>query len=97
MKYDFSTIMDRAGKDSIACDLIPIPGATVDESWTKIPMWVADMNFATVPTIQQAVIDPQREALVEGVRLQLVGALDLPQEGLPKGRFELIPLTLKTL
>lgn len=47
--------------------------------------------------IQQEVIDPQREALVEGVRLQLVGALDLPQEGHPKGRFELIPLTLKTL
>ena len=47
--------------------------------------------------IQQAIIDPQREALIEGVRLQLVGALDLPQEGLPKGRFELIPLTLKTL
>ena len=47
--------------------------------------------------IQQEVIDPQREALIEGARLQVFGALDLPQEGLPKGRFELIPLTLKTL
>ena len=47
--------------------------------------------------IQQEVIAPQREALVEGARLQVVGALDLPQEGLPQGRFELIPLTLQTL
>lgn len=47
--------------------------------------------------IQQEVIAPQREALIEGARLQVVGALDLPQEGLPKGRFELIPLTLNTL
>lgn len=47
--------------------------------------------------ILQEIIAPQRDALIQGARLQLVGALDLPQEGLPKGRFELIPLTLKTL
>lgn len=57
MKYDFTTIMDRAGKDSIAVDNIPIPGAEVKEGYTKIPMWVADMNFATVPTIQEAIIE----------------------------------------
>ena len=27
MKYDFTSIMDRSGKDSIAVDQIPIPGA----------------------------------------------------------------------
>jgi cystathionine beta-lyase len=48
--------MDRSGKDSIAVDTIPIPGAEVGEGYTKIPMWVADMNFATVPTIQEEVI-----------------------------------------
>ncbi len=57
MKYDFTTIMDRAGKDSIAVDNIPIPGAEIQEGYTKIPMWVADMNFATVPTIQDAIIE----------------------------------------
>ena len=57
MKYDFTTIMDRAGKDSIAVDVIPIPGAEIKEGYTRIPMWVADMNFATVPTIQEAVIE----------------------------------------
>lgn len=57
MKYDFTTIMDRAGKDSIAVDVIPIPGAEIQEGYTRIPMWVADMNFATVPTIQEAIIE----------------------------------------
>lgn len=55
MKYDFTTIMDRAGKDAIAVDWIPINGAQVQEGFSKIPMWVADMNFATAPSIQRAV------------------------------------------
>lgn len=57
MKYDFTTIMDRTGKDALAVDIIPIPNAKVKEGFSKIPMWVADMNFATVPTIQKAVIN----------------------------------------
>ena len=56
MKYDFTTIMDRKGKDSIAVDNIPIPGVTVREGFSRIPMWVADMNFPTVPTIVEEVI-----------------------------------------
>lgn len=28
MKYDFSTIMDRRGKDSIAVDTIPFPNCS---------------------------------------------------------------------
>ena len=57
MKYDFETIMDRSGKDSIAVDVIPFEGAEVKEGFSKIPMWVADMNFATVPTITDAIIE----------------------------------------
>lgn len=57
MNYDFTSIIDRHGRDAIAVDKIPIPGATVDEGFSKIPMWVADMNFATVPTIQEAIIE----------------------------------------
>ena len=63
MKYDFTTIMDRHGKDAIAVDAIGAdvswaiaPGAPRD-GFTAIPMWVADMNFATVPTIPEAVIE----------------------------------------
>lgn len=57
MKYDFTTIMDRAGKDAIAVDIVPFADAQVKEGFSKIPMWVADMNFATAPTIQEAVIE----------------------------------------
>ena len=56
MKYDFTTIIDREGKDAIAIDVIPIPDAEIKEGFSKIPMWIADMNFPTVPTIQEAVI-----------------------------------------
>ena len=57
MKYDFTSIIDRQGKDSIAVDVIPFDNAEVAEGFSKIPMWVADMNFATVPTIQDAIIE----------------------------------------
>lgn len=57
MKYDFTSIMDRRGKDSIAVEYIPIPGAQVREGFDAIPMWVADMNFPTVPTIPQAIME----------------------------------------
>ena len=59
MKYDFTTIIDRHGKDAIAIDgLGRKPGRPMlpDEDFDVIPMWVADMNFPTVPTIQEAII-----------------------------------------
>ena len=54
MKYDFTSLMNRSGHDSIAVDRIPIPGAEVKEGFSRIPMWVADMNFPSLPTIQEA-------------------------------------------
>ena len=61
MKYDFTSIMDRHGKDAIAIDgLGTAPGFTPDapkEGFDAIPMWVADMNFPTVPTIPEAIIE----------------------------------------
>lgn len=61
MKYDFTSIMDRHGKDAIAVDgLGSMPGFTPDkpkDGFDAIPMWVADMNFPTVPTIPQAIIE----------------------------------------
>lgn len=61
MKYDFTTVMDRHGKDAIAVDAVGdeeygAPGAP-KEGFDVIPMWVADMNFPTAPTIQEAVIE----------------------------------------
>ncbi|MCD7814253.1 MAG: aminotransferase class I/II-fold pyridoxal phosphate-dependent enzyme [Lachnospiraceae bacterium] len=61
MKYDFTTYMDRHGKDSIAVDAIgTMPGFAPDkplEGFDLIPMWVADMNFPTVPTVCEAIIE----------------------------------------
>ena len=58
MKYDFTSIIDRHGKDAIAVDGL-VPGGhgpqPPKEGCDIIPMWVADMNFPTVPTITQAI------------------------------------------
>ena len=59
MKYDFTSVLDRKGKDAIALDLVGAPGAPYPaprEGFDVIPMWVADMNFPVVPTIQEAMI-----------------------------------------
>ena len=57
MQFDFTTIMDRRGKDALAVDILGqpgVPGAPV-AGFDSIPMWVADMNFATVPAVLQAI------------------------------------------
>ncbi len=54
MKYDFTTVMDRHGLDAIAVDQ-PC-GGQPKEGFDLIPMWIADMNFPTVPTIVDGVI-----------------------------------------
>ena len=59
-KYNFTTIMDRRGKDAIALDAVgsgqgAAPGAP-KEGFDIIPMWIADMNFPTVPTVQEEMI-----------------------------------------
>ena len=57
MKFDFTTIMDRKGKDALAVDKIPYKDVQVQEGFSVLPMWVADMNFPTVPTIPEAIIE----------------------------------------
>lgn len=58
MKYDFTSIIDRHERDSIAVELMPGFGPDAPkEGFDIIPMWIADMNFPTVPTIQEAIIE----------------------------------------
>ena len=60
MKYDFTSILDRKGKDAIAVEMVGAPGSPYPaprEGFDVIPMWVADMNFPVVPTIQEAMIE----------------------------------------
>lgn len=69
MKYDFTSIIDRQGLDAIAVDAIGSKsgmGLAPElplEGFEPIPMWVADMNFATVPTIVQAMVERAKHPL----------------------------------
>ena len=60
MKYDFTTIMNRSGMDAIAVDGLSEDGvsspAKPKEGFSVLPMWVADMNFPTVPTVPEGII-----------------------------------------
>lgn len=60
MKYDFTSIIDRKGRDALSVDAVgnpayvyPLPKPGFD----IIPMWIADMNFPVVPTVQQAMME----------------------------------------
>jgi len=58
MKYDFTSVIDRKGKDALAIDALGngggVPGAPKD-GFDALSMWVADMNFATVPSVTSAI------------------------------------------
>ena len=58
MHYDFTSHIDRHGMDAIAVDLPNGPHGPrpPKDGFDLIPMWVADMNFPTVPTVQEAMI-----------------------------------------
>lgn len=61
MKYDFTSILDRRGKDAFSVDMIGFGRfgcpTTPKEGFDPIPMWLADMNFPVPPTIQEAIIE----------------------------------------
>ena len=62
MQYDFTSIIDRRGKDALAVDAVGDPRVAIapaapDEGFDLIPLWVADMNFPTLPDIQEALIE----------------------------------------
>ena len=57
MQFDFTTVMDRRGMDALAVDILGQPGVpgAPKEGFDPIPMWVADMNFATVPAVVDSI------------------------------------------
>ncbi len=57
MKYNFTDIIDREGKDAIAAEIIPYADIQVKEGFDRIPMWVADMSFATAPAVTQKMME----------------------------------------
>ena len=68
MKYDFTSIIDRRGKDALAVESIgkQVWGnepAAPKEGSDPIPMWVADMNFPTCPAVPAAIIERAKHPL----------------------------------
>ena len=57
MQYDFESIIERRGKDALAVDALGTGWAPANpkDGFDPIPMWVADMNFPTVPTVCEAI------------------------------------------
>ena len=79
MKYDFTSIMDRKGRDAIAVDMIGQPGGFAPEApapgFDVIPMWVADMDFPSPPAVQEAILRYQVKSKTEDmskVQIQLL-------------------------
>ncbi len=59
MRYDFTTIPNRRGHDAIAIDGLGdgtgFSPAAPKEGFDSIPLWVADMSFATAPSVTRAI------------------------------------------
>lgn len=58
MGFDFTSIVDRHGHDALAVDGLGdgtgLAPAAPREGFSSIPLWVADMSFATAPSITAA-------------------------------------------
>lgn len=61
MQFDFETMLDRRGKDAMAVESLGMPGgfapAAPKDGYDAIPMWVADMNFPTAPSVTRAIVE----------------------------------------
>ena len=61
MRFDFETMLDRAGHDAMAIDALGTPrgfapGAPLP-GYDPLPMWVADMSFPTAPAITKVITE----------------------------------------
>ena len=72
MKYDFTTVLDRAGHDCLAADKIPFENVQPDAGFDAIPMWIADMAFPTAP--------PVLDAVYQRMEMPNFGYFALPEE-----------------
>ncbi len=66
MNFDFTTMLERHGKDALAVDGLRDNNRERNFAFSPskptngkeaIPLWVADMNFATSPAIPEAIIE----------------------------------------
>lgn len=59
MKYDFNVITDRKNTNSIKYDFAVERGMDAD----ILPLWVADMDFPTVPEVTEALVKVSRHGI----------------------------------
>ncbi|MBQ1878399.1 MAG: aminotransferase class I/II-fold pyridoxal phosphate-dependent enzyme [Erysipelotrichaceae bacterium] len=62
MRFDFTSVPDRYGNDALAVDAptnydFNFGEVEREPGYDVIPMWVADMNFRTAPSIRKAVVE----------------------------------------
>ena len=61
MQFDFTTMLERRGKDAIAVEMLGQPGGFAPGApkpgIEPIPMWVADMSFPTAPSVVNAIVE----------------------------------------
>ena len=67
-EFDFETVIDRVGQDAIAVEAVsdePTGFAPMkpETGFDFLPMWVADMNFATAPDIMTHIIQRTQHPL----------------------------------
>ena len=72
MKYDFITVLDRTGADSIAANIDPWGVSPAPAQ--RIPMWVADMSFPTAPPILEAMHKLFRTSVIFPCRMNILTA-----------------------
>lgn len=71
MKYDFTSVIERKGKDALAVDILPNMFGMKDkvevrEGLDYIPMWVADRNFpGNCPKSQKQSLREQNTRLMD--------------------------------
>ena len=59
MEFDFTSVISRTGSGAIAVDALGMGGnapSKPKEGFDAIPMWVADMNFPTAPSITEEIV-----------------------------------------
>ena len=53
MKFNFDQTINRRGTDCVKWDVAD----RAFKGENLLPMWIADMNFPVVPTVQEAIIE----------------------------------------
>ena len=61
MEFDFTSVIDRRGRDAVAVDvddsLWRLPPGGARPGFDRIPLWIADMCFPTAPSVTRRLLE----------------------------------------